>query len=126
MKVVLIIFANLFAVAIVFFVLFRLDLQDFSLRLHLPKYPKFEIEDAEKVDKEFLVSAIDALNGQYEITESIYQKALKTRKSLINILIASLLAEVVLLSITMIVLIRKFRLMSDKPITQQPSGADGV
>ena len=125
-KVALLIFSNLFAVAIVAFVIFRLEAQDFALRLHLPAYPKLEIESAEKVDKKILINAIAALNGQYEYTENIYKKAMKTRMSLIYILMASLIAEVALLSITMIVLIRKLRFKNEKLITQQTSGADGV
>ena len=92
----------------------------------MPAYPKLEIESAEKVDKKILINAIAALNGQYEYTENIYKKAMKTRMSLIYILMASLIAEVALLSITMIVLIRKLRFKNEKLITQQTSGADGV
>ena len=71
------------------------------------------------MDKKILIDAIDELNRQYEHTDSVYKKALKTRKSIIHILVITLLSEVALLSITLIVLIRKIR-MKDKPTTQQP------
>ena len=125
MKIALIVFFNLVAVAIVAFAIYRLEAQEFALRLHLPKYPKLTIDGAEKVDKKILINGIDELNQQYEHTESVYKKALNTRKSIIQILIITLLSEVALLSITLIVFIRKFR-MNDKIITQQTRGADGV
>ena len=102
-KIILIIFVNLVAVAIVAFVIYRLEAQEFALRLHLPKYPKLNIEGAEKVDKKILINSIDELNQQYEHKDSVHKKALQTRKSLINILIVTLLSEVALLSISLIV-----------------------
>jgi len=125
MKLALIICANLVAVAIVAFAIYRLEAQEFALRLHLPEYPELQTKGAEKLDKKILLNAIEELNQQYENTNSVYKTALKTRKSIIHILIVTLLSEVALLSFALIVLIRKFQ-MNDKPITQQASGADGV
>jgi hypothetical protein len=117
MKTSLIICLNLVAVAIVAYAIMSLEAHEFSLKLFLPKYPTLNIKGAEKIDKKILVDAIDELNSQYEYTESVYKKALKARKSIIHILSIALLSEVALLSITLIVLIRKTR-MKDKPSTQ--------
>ncbi len=118
MKIALIILANLVAIAIVAFAIFRLEAQEFSLRLVLPKYPTFETEGAENVDKKFLIEVIGGLNHEYKHTESIYKKALKTRKSIIHILIVTLLIEVALLSILVFV-VRKKAPNKDKQKTQQ-------
>jgi hypothetical protein len=118
MKIALIICFNLVSVAMVVFAIFSLEAQDFSLRLVLPEYPTLNIEGAENVDKKILIKTIDSLNGQYEFTESVYQKALQERKSIIHVLTITLVSEVALLSIILIVLIRKNR-VKDNPITQQ-------
>ena len=120
MKTALILCLNLVAVAAVSFVIVSLEEQEFSLNLALPKYATLNIKGAEKVDKKILINAIDELNKEYEHTEGVYKKALKTRKSIIHILSITLISEVALSSITLIVLFRKIR-MKDKPSTQQAS-----
>ena len=125
MKITFIICASLVSIAIAAFAIYRLEAQEFALRLHLPEYPTLKTEGAGKLDKKILINAIEELNQQYENTERVYKAALKTRESIIHMLIVTLLLEVALLSIALIVLVRKFR-MNDNPVTQQPRGADGV
>ena len=120
MKTAFIICLNLVAVAAVSYAIMSLEEQEFSLNLALPKYATLNIKGAEKVDKKILINAIDELNREYEHTEGVYKKALKTRKSIIHILSITLISEVALSSIILIVLFRKIR-MKDKPSTQQAS-----
>ena len=120
MKTALIICSNLVAIAAVAYAIMSLEAQDFSLKLILPKYETLNIKGAEKVDKKILINAIDELNSEYKHTESVYEKALKARTSIIHILSITLISEVAMLSIILIVLFRKIR-MKEKPSTQQAS-----
>jgi hypothetical protein len=117
MKTALIICSNLVAVAAVAYATMSLEAQDFSLKLILPKYATLNIKGAEKVDKKILINAIDELNSEYKHTESVYEKALKERTSIVHILSITLVSEVALLSIILIILFRKIR-MKEKPSTQ--------
>ncbi len=98
MRVIIVIFAIVVAVAVSLFAIYSLECQRVGLRIVLPKYATFDLKEIKAADKSFLIKAVESSNNQYLLTEKIFKNVLKKSSNIIFVLIGTLIAEVLVLS----------------------------